>query len=113
VNLTTDRAYGVCRQVARGSRRDYRDSAASAVPFVMTLNDEGTWKKRLAVTLSIMVIVTAIDFADVTLFGVYFNNPLDEFGFAYRQSSVYFIVEGIASLLIKNFRENAPVLPSA
>gem|GEM_PF-251583 len=91
----------------------------SALLFVMTLNYEGTWKKKFVAVFFIFAVSVAIESAVTALFGVYVISigvP------AIRQSTVHLVFEMITtfSLMLivvlvlqnfKNIRRNVAVLP--
>jgi len=88
--------------------------------YVIALNYEGTWKKRLVAAFSILAIGGAINAALFVAFGAYITT----FGVPPpRQSDVHLLFEMIASLLLsltvalllqnfKNIRRNTAVLPA-
>ncbi|MCL2233312.1 MAG: hypothetical protein FWB99_09575 [Treponema sp.] len=91
----------------------------SALLFVMTLNYEGTWKKRFVAVFFIFAVSVAVESAVTALFGVYVISigvP------AIRQSTVHLVLEMITtfSLMLivvlvlqnfKNIKRNVAVLP--
>jgi len=91
-----------------------------ALFYVIALNYEGTWKKRLVATLSTYAIGIAINYALAIVFGAY----ISAFGnLAPRQSDAHFMFEMgvfvliyfmIALLLqnLRNIRKNTIALPS-
>jgi len=91
-----------------------------ALLYVIALNYEGTWKKRLVAAFSIFAIGIAINYALAIVFGAYLRAIYD---FAPRQSDVHFLFEMIASLLLslmvalllqnfKHIRKSTAVLPA-
>ena len=91
----------------------------SALLFVMTLNYEGTWKKRFLAVFFIFAVSVAIESAVMALFGVYIISigvP------AIRHSTVHLVFEMtttfslmlMVALVLQNFkniRRNVAVLP--
>ena len=92
---------------------------AVALLYVITLNYEGSWKKRLVASFSIFAIMYAIGFAVILVFRSY----LAIYVIPARQSGVPFMLENIASLLLslmvalllqnfKHLRKSTAVLPA-
>jgi len=90
-----------------------------ALLFVMTLNYEGTWKKRFVAVFFIFAVGVALEFAVLALFGVYIISMGVP---AIRQSTVHLVFEMITTfslmlivaLVLQNFRNirrNVAVLP--
>ena len=91
-----------------------------ALLYVIALNYEGTWKKRLVAAFSIFAIGITISYAIAILFGAYVR----AFGTLMpRQSSAHFLFESGASLLLsfmvalllqnlRNIRKNEITLPT-
>jgi len=88
-----------------------------ALFFIITLNYEATWKKRLMAAAFIFAI--AINYLLVIVFGIY----IPSMGVMFRQSTAHFVLEMVAALFLflvvalllqnfRNVRKNAAILPA-